>query len=123
MGDATVGFMRNYLQRREASSFLMPVGTPRSTLNRQINSQRRVATQQFEHKRIERLARATDSTHNEILTYLCSSTLRRFFKEYNALPEESAGQRHCRFARRTRHPYRRPGSPTAGGEAFLEGGA
>lgn len=30
----------------------------------------------------------TDSTVNEILTYLCGSSLRRFFKEYNALPDD-----------------------------------
>ena len=35
------------------------------------------------------MAEATDSTLNEILAYLCGSSLRRFFKEYNALPEES----------------------------------
>ena len=35
------------------------------------------------------MAQATDSTVNEVLAYLCGSSLRRFFKEYNALPEES----------------------------------
>lgn len=64
-------------------------GTPRSTLNRRINAQRRIATQRIETSRIEQLAQATDSTVNEILAYLCSSSLRRFFKEYNALPDES----------------------------------
>lgn len=86
---AAAGFVRNALGRGKKGSFLMPLGTPRSTLNRQINCQRRFATQQIERARIERLAEATDSTLNEILTYLCGSTLRRFFKEYNALPDES----------------------------------
>ena len=89
LGKAAAGFVRNALGRRKEGSFLMPLGTPRSTLNRRINHQRRFATQQIGRARIERLAAATNSTLNEILTYLCGSTLRRFFKEYNALPDES----------------------------------
>ncbi len=89
LGKGASGFLRNAFTRNTEGSFLMPAGTPRSTLNRRINSQRRFATQQFEQARIERLAAATDSTLNEILAYLCSSSLRRFFKEYNALPDES----------------------------------
>ena len=83
------GLLRNAFKRKAGGSFLLPAGTPRSTLNRHINSQRRFATQQIEQARIERLAAATDSTLNEILAYLCGSSLRRFFKEYNALPDES----------------------------------
>ncbi|MEH6567579.1 MAG: wax ester/triacylglycerol synthase family O-acyltransferase [Halioglobus sp.] len=89
VGKAVSGFFRNTFKRGDDGSFLLPSGTPRSTLNRHINSQRRFATQQFEQQRIERLAAVTDSTMNEILAYLCGSSLRRFFKEYNALPEES----------------------------------
>lgn len=74
------GFLRKALTRDTEGSFLVPAGTPRSTLNRRVNSQRRFATQQFEQARIERLAAATDSTVNEILAYLCGSSLRRFFQ-------------------------------------------
>jgi WS/DGAT/MGAT family acyltransferase len=89
MGRAAGGFLLNALRRGEGGSFLLPLGTPRSILNRHITAQRRIATQQFRQQRIEAIAAATDSTVNEILTYLCGSSLRRFFKEYNALPEES----------------------------------
>ena len=89
IGRAASGFVQGAFKRKSIGSFLMPLGTPRSTLNRQINSQRRFATQQFERDRIQRLADATDSTLNEILAYLCGSSLRRFFKEYNALPDDS----------------------------------
>lgn len=89
MGRATADFVRSALTRREPGSVLMPMGTPRSTLNRHIGPQRRFATQQLERTRVQRLADATDSTLNEILAYLCGSSLRRFFKEYNALPDES----------------------------------
>jgi WS/DGAT/MGAT family acyltransferase len=89
IGKAFSGAARNTFGRGNKGSFLLPSGTPRSTLNRHINAQRRFATQQFDQSRIQALADATDSTLNEILTYLCGSTLRRFFKEYNALPERS----------------------------------
>ncbi|RLA51241.1 MAG: wax ester/triacylglycerol synthase family O-acyltransferase [Gammaproteobacteria bacterium] len=88
IGKAASGLLRNAFKRKADGSFLLPDGAPRSTLNRQINSQRRFATQQFEQQRIQRLADATDTTINVILSYLCGSSLRRFFKEYNALPEE-----------------------------------
>jgi WS/DGAT/MGAT family acyltransferase len=80
--------VRNALRNRGESRFRWPSGIPRSTLNRRISSQRRFATQQFDEARIQRLADATDSTLNEILGYLCGSSLRRFFKEYNALPDQ-----------------------------------
>ncbi len=89
MGRATADFFRSALTRRELGSVLLPLGTPRSTLNRRIGPQRRFATQQLDRARVQRLADATDSTLNEILAYLCGSSLRRFFKEYNALPDES----------------------------------
>jgi diacylglycerol O-acyltransferase / wax synthase len=89
LGKAALGMLRGAVRPSERNSFLFPRGTPRSTLNRRINAQRRFATQQFDEQRIAELADATDSTVNEILTYLCGSSLRRFFKEYNALPDES----------------------------------
>jgi WS/DGAT/MGAT family acyltransferase len=59
---------------------------PRSYLNKTTNSQRRFATQQYDLARIETLSKAADCSINTIIAYLCSSALRRFFKEYNALP-------------------------------------
>lgn len=88
LGKAALGMLRGAIRPSERNSFIFPRGTPRSTLNRRINTQRRFATQQFDQARIQQLADDTDSTVNEILTYLCGSSLRRFFKEYNALPDE-----------------------------------
>ncbi|MCB1701226.1 MAG: wax ester/triacylglycerol synthase family O-acyltransferase [Halioglobus sp.] len=89
LGRAGAGLLRASVSPNKARGFLLPRGVPRSTLNRAINQQRRFATQQFEQTRIERIAAATSSTVNEVLTYLCATSLRRFFKEYNALPDES----------------------------------
>ena len=38
---------------------------------------------------LKRVAAATGSTVSEILAYLSGTALRRFFKEYNALPLDS----------------------------------
>jgi WS/DGAT/MGAT family acyltransferase len=67
----------------------LPTTAPRSTLNRAINCQRRFATQQYDLERIKPLAAGTGSTINDIVAYLAGSALRRFFKEYNALPTGS----------------------------------
>ncbi len=85
---ASLGLMRGVLGRK-TGSVIVPNSAPRSTLNRPISHSRRFATWQLEQDRVERLAAATDSTVNEILSYLVGSSLRRFFKEYNALPDES----------------------------------
>ncbi|MEM1154475.1 MAG: wax ester/triacylglycerol synthase family O-acyltransferase [Pseudomonadota bacterium] len=89
LGQAGVGLMKAAVSPERAAGFLIPRRVPRSTLNRRINQQRRFATQQIEQARIERLADATSCTVNEVLTYLCGTSLRRFFKEYNALPDAS----------------------------------
>jgi WS/DGAT/MGAT family acyltransferase len=89
LGRAGAGLLRASVSPRKSQGFLLPRGVPRSTLNRAINQQRRFATQQIEQVRVERIAQATACTVNEILTYLCGTSLRRFFKEYNALPAQS----------------------------------
>ena len=89
IGRAGAGLLRAAISPDKARGFLLPSSAPRSTLNRRINQQRRFATQQIEQARIERLAEAASCTVNELLTYLCGTSLRRFFKEYNALPDES----------------------------------
>ena len=65
-----------------------PYRAPRSVLNTPIGPQRRFATQQYPLARLARVAGACDLTTDELLLYLCGSVLRRFFKEYNALPDE-----------------------------------
>ncbi len=71
-----------------AEGLKAPRLAPRSSLNGAVNNQRRFATQQYEYSRFEALAKAADCTPNTILAYLCGSALRRFFKEYNALPDK-----------------------------------
>jgi WS/DGAT/MGAT family acyltransferase len=96
VGQATlsIGKAMGAIARRAAAPLAsgeseLPSNAPRSTLNRAISSQRRFATQQYELVRLKRVAAATGSTVSEILAYLSGTALRRFFKEYNALPLDS----------------------------------
>ncbi len=88
-GKALMSLLRAAFKPKSGSALLAPRGAPRSTLNRPINNQRRIATQQYELDRIKSLAAATNSNIDTVIAYLCGSSLRRFFKEYNALPSES----------------------------------
>jgi diacylglycerol O-acyltransferase / wax synthase len=64
-----------------------PYTAPRSALNTGIDRQRRFATQQFPLQRLQQAAAGAQATVDEVVLYLCATALRRFFREYNALPE------------------------------------
>ncbi len=73
--------------RKPGGDLHAPYTAPRSALNVRIGPQRRFATQQFPLARLQRAAAAAEATVDEIVLYLSGSVLRRFFKEYNALPD------------------------------------
>lgn len=60
---------------------------PASPLNARINSLRRFATQHYDRARLARVGARIQASEEELLIYLCGSALRRFFREYNALPD------------------------------------
>ena len=62
---------------------------PRSALNDSLSPQRRFATQSYAVSRLEAVGEQFGASPEEILYYLASSALRRFFKEFNALPDDS----------------------------------
>lgn len=59
---------------------------PRSALNDHINSLRRFATQEYSRERLSAVGAAINATEEDIIYYLVGSAVRRFFREYNALP-------------------------------------
>lgn len=65
-----------------------PFSAPSSIINKRITAQRRFATQQYDLERLKRLAHQADASLNDIVLYLCGSSLRRFLLEESALPEE-----------------------------------
>lgn len=83
---------KNFTSAGQAAKLLLADSgnfkAPRSYLNKTANNQRRFATQQYDSSRIQAIADQADCTPNTIIAFLCSSALRRFFKEYNALPDK-----------------------------------
>ncbi len=64
-----------------------PYRAPASVLGGRLNGQRRFATQQYELKRLRRLAKAASCTLNDIVLYLSGSALRRYLAEHARLPD------------------------------------
>jgi WS/DGAT/MGAT family acyltransferase len=64
-----------------------PYRAPASILGGRLGAARRFATQQYEFKRLRRLARAADCTLNDIVLYLSGSALRRYLLEHARLPQ------------------------------------
>ena len=73
--------------RNKSDPFTAPFQAPKSILNGRIKSgSRRFATQQYDLEHIKALAKASDCSLNDIVLYICSTSMRRFLKEANALP-------------------------------------
>ncbi len=73
--------------RRSSDPFIAPFQAPKSILNGRIKGgARRFATQQYDLEQMKSLAQAAGCTLNDIVLYICSTSLRRFLKEANALP-------------------------------------
>ncbi len=78
---------RNLRRANSYAAMRKPYSSARSALNTKIGHQRRLATQYYERQRLQDLADQLDASLTELLLSLCGAALRRFFKEYNALPD------------------------------------
>ncbi|MCH8498214.1 MAG: wax ester/triacylglycerol synthase family O-acyltransferase [Marinobacter sp.] len=78
-----------YQTTRTPDQLSGPFSGPPSMLNKRVTGQRRFATQHYELERLKRLAKACDASLNDIVLYLCGTSLRRFLLEQNALPDEA----------------------------------
>ncbi len=65
-----------------------PRQAPKSLLNARISKSRRFATQRIETARLKEVARAAGGTVNDLVLALCSTSLRRYLVEQDALPSE-----------------------------------
>lgn len=66
-----------------------PFSGPKSILNGRVGGARRVATQTYPLQRIKAVADAGDVSINDVFLAICSSALRRYLQESNALPDET----------------------------------
>ncbi|WP_148572128.1 WS/DGAT/MGAT family O-acyltransferase [Nocardioides caldifontis] len=62
---------------------------PRSILNRPITGARRFAAQHWPIERIKAVAKASDTTINDVVLAMCSGALRHYLDELDALPDQS----------------------------------
>ena len=63
-------------------------GAPTTLLNTAITGSRRYAAQSYSLGQIKRLAKALDCTINDIVLYLCSTTLRSYLRQNGGLPSK-----------------------------------
>jgi len=70
-----------------SADLVAPFDAPHSTLNSRVTAQRRYATQSYDIDRLKRIAKVTDSSVNDIVLYLCGTSLRRFLGEVDSLPK------------------------------------
>ena len=75
--------------KRHGDALAAPFSAPKSVLNDRITSQRRFATQQYDLKRLRKLAEAAQVTLNDVVLAISAAALRRFLKELNVLPKQS----------------------------------
>lgn len=87
LGSAFVRLLSAGVRKNQALA--VPYKAPRTALNGPVNQQRRFATQHYSVKRLQALTDELGAENDTvILLYLCGSALRRFLKEFNALPDE-----------------------------------
>jgi len=65
-----------------------PFVGPTSIINTRVQPARRLATQQYSLDRLKQLASAADASLNDIVLYLCGTSLRRFLLGKDALPDQ-----------------------------------
>jgi len=75
--------------RHPEDGLTAPFTGPVSKINHRVTGQRRFATQQYQLEDMKVMARASGSSMNDIVLYLCGTALRRFLLEQDDLPETS----------------------------------
>jgi WS/DGAT/MGAT family acyltransferase len=65
----------------------LPMQAPKSVLNVPITGSRRFAAQSWPMERIRAVGRAADATVNDVVLAMCSSALRSYLLELDALPD------------------------------------
>ena len=67
----------------------VPFRAPKSVLNHRISASRRFATQSYELDRLRAVAKAADSSLNDVYLTICGGALRGYLGELGMLPAES----------------------------------
>ncbi|MHA7666591.1 WS/DGAT/MGAT family O-acyltransferase [Mycolicibacterium sp. HS_4_1] len=65
------------------------LGTPRAPFNATLTPQRRLAVEVLELSRLKTIAKATETTVNDVTLAVCGGALRRYLDEQGELPDET----------------------------------
>ncbi len=65
------------------------LGTPRAPFNATLTPQRRLAVEVLELSRLKTIAKATETTVNDVTLAVCGAALRRYLDEQGELPDET----------------------------------
>jgi diacylglycerol O-acyltransferase len=76
------------VRARKDPDVVSPFQAPRSILNQRISGARRFAAQSYSFKRMRDAGKALDATVNDVALALCSTALRRYLQELDALPDK-----------------------------------
>jgi len=89
-GKTVVKALMNVVQssRSGTKDLVSPMQAPKCVLNARISRNRRFATQKLATARIRAIAQAVGGTVNDVVLALCSSALRRYLQELDALPDQ-----------------------------------
>jgi WS/DGAT/MGAT family acyltransferase len=77
------------VRRSGAEPVVRPFEAPHSVINAGITGARRVATQQVELARLQRVGRQADASVNDVFLAICSTALRRHLSDSGLLPKRS----------------------------------
>jgi len=90
---ATASLARGLVSLRrkdaEAEPVRVPFEAPPSVLNAPVTNARRVATQQLDLARVQRVAKAAGVSVNDVFLAVCGDALRRYLADRGDLPETS----------------------------------
>ncbi|MBF0236579.1 MAG: wax ester/triacylglycerol synthase family O-acyltransferase [SAR324 cluster bacterium] len=73
----------------QESDALLPYMSPKTALNVPISAQRRFFRKSFAFQEIYQLAKALNTTLNDVVLMLCGGALREYLKKYHTLPDKS----------------------------------
>ena len=87
-GRALMDLMREAVKPTDPA-LATPFSGPKSIVNKRVGGARRLATQTYPLERIRAVAEAAKVSVNDIFLAICSSSIRRYLLERDALPSES----------------------------------
>ncbi len=85
-GKTVVRALLNSLSSTRHKELVSPMQAPKCVLNARISRNRRFATQKVATARVKAVSTAVNGTVNDVVLALCSSALRKYLVELDALP-------------------------------------